>query len=378
MRRIILFIIFILFVFLGVYLFLNKTDTQEIIKTPKQDKTETTSEETKISAWIPYWDIERGLKTLEQNPDTFYLVMPVLYEVNEDGSLLKKNTKFTSLQKYAQDNEIAFVPSIAMFDHEIFTKVLQNQESFDRHLKQILDEIDKNNFDGIDLDYESTKLSDKEKYQEFVIKLNKGIREIEKEKGSNLTFSITVLAKWGENTIYPTLKETRQVQDWAFLSKHADEIRIMAYDYSSQAQKTPGPIAPILWVDLVINEAIKKIPKKKIHLGVHNYGYNWAASEINIVTNLMPQAPEEKLQADAYTYDQIKEITEKYNATIEEIPLWGERYASYKRDGNDRILVYIDESDVQKRYQKAKKSNLAGISFWRLGGDLQFDYSIIK
>jgi len=289
--------------------------------------------------------------------------------VNEDGTLKKtKGDTYKELQKYAQDNDIEFIPSIAMFDHEIFTKVLQNEGHMQIHVNSIIEEIEENDFDGIDLDYESTKLDDKDEYQEFIKQLSEKCKEIDAK------LTITVLAKWNPDIAYPSLNETRKVQDWKYLSKYADEIRIMAYDYTSQYSEEPGPIAPITWIELILQKAVAEIPREKIVLGAHNYGYNWAAQSLDPEIDFETNPPTEKIRADAYTYDQIVAIKGKYQGKDEKNILWAERYYVYEREGSSRVLVYLDQEGITERKSLAAEYGIKGISFWRLGGDQKLKY----
>ncbi len=327
------------------------------------------------SAWIPYWDYQKGLDTLKANEGKFNEILPVVYELKEDGSLKKtKGDQYKSLQQYAKSEDIKFIPSIAMFDHELFSKVLQNDENRTRHVQSILNEIENNNFDGIDLDYESTKLDDKEKYFDFLSNLKRGIDVLEEDEDRQITLSITVLPKWGDATVYPSLKETRQVQDWRELSKYGDQIRIMAYDYTSQYSQNPGPIAPLDWIENVLLKAVEEIPAEKIILGMHNYSYNWAAADVDLDLNFFLNPPGTKIKADSYTYDIVQKIKQDYAGTDVFESSWGERYYKYKRNGGDRILVYIDQQGITLRKQLAAKYGIQGVSFWRLGGDSKLKY----
>lgn len=334
-----------------------------------------TVDQLQTSAWIPYWDFKRGLETLKQNPDKFDQVNPVVYELNEDGSLKKtKGNTYKPLQNYALQNNIDFVPSIAMFDHDLFSKVLQDEENLNRHVEAIINEIKENDFDGIDLDYESTKLDDKENYHRFIQLLERKLQSLEDERQKNLILSITVLTKWGDNTYYSSMRETRQVQDWNFFGQYADEIKIMAYDYTSQSSSEPGPIAPLYWIDQVLKKAIEEIPHEKISLGVHTYGYNWAASEVDIDIEIEENLIADTVQADAYTYDQTQNIIGSYPGKKDYDSAIGESIYTYKRDGEDRILIFMNYQGLIDRNQLAADYGIKGVSYWRLGGDSLLKY----
>src|SRR5690606_15611164 len=137
-----------------------KTDLVENLENNKFDSFEFT-----FSGWIPYWGSPSGLNSLKNNPTLFSSVSPVWFEVNKDGSLKNKYpSNKGEIISFLKENNIELIPAIAMFDHELFTEVLQNKDNFNNHIQSIVDTVVNNDYDGIDLDYESTKLSDKGKY----------------------------------------------------------------------------------------------------------------------------------------------------------------------------------------------------------------------
>ncbi|HLA04053.1 MAG TPA: hypothetical protein VJ065_02345, partial [Patescibacteria group bacterium] len=134
------------------------------------------------SAWIPDWATGAGFSSLKTKKDLFNSISPVWYEVKEDGSLVKKiPAQSAELLRFCEEKDIEVVPSIAMFDHEIFTKVLQSEENFKRHVDAIISEVRLFDYAGVDLDYESTKLSDKNKYFEFLQQLAGKLHAVDKK-----------------------------------------------------------------------------------------------------------------------------------------------------------------------------------------------------
>lgn len=323
--------------------------------------TPTPNQKIEYSGWLPNWASDTGFVTIKNN-EIFNSISPVWYEVNEDGSL--KNTFPSNKQNiidYAKENNIKIYPTIAMMDHEIFTKVLQDPLNFNRHLNAILN-ISKN-YDGIDLDYESTKLSDKEKYFELISALSSGLKK------ENKKLIITVLAKWGDDVLYPSLRETRQVQDWQELNKFADEIRIMTYDFTFIKAYFPGPIAPISWIKDVLSYALTKIPASKIVLGIHLYSYEWAITATEPYDFIIDMSANKTgdTNASSYNYSTVKSILMNHKGTISDFD--DESIFRYEEDGKKKTLVYQTPEQVKARVDLAKSYGLKGVVFWRLGGE---------
>ncbi|MEI7578517.1 MAG: glycosyl hydrolase family 18 protein [bacterium] len=317
-------------------------------------------------AWIPNWGSTAGLASLNTKSKQFQDISPVWYEVNIDGTLINKRPKEAAqIISVLTKNNVKIIPAIAMFDHEIFSPVLQTPENLDRHVQAICSESAKQQYDGIDLDYESTKLSDKEKYFEFISKLSQCLHQ------QNDLLYVTVLAKWGDDISYPSLPETREVQDWSEIARFADQIRIMAYDYTYSQAAFPGPIAPLSWMEQISEYAVTKVDPDKLALGIHLYGYEWFSTNESDLT-FHPVNEESLLTGNknvrSYTYDTILGILKNYPAG-ELSDFEGEKVFKYKKGNEYRVLVFIDPAGIQARINLAQKYHLKGVVFWRLGGE---------
>lgn len=324
--------------------------------------------EFQFSAWIPSWGSASALSSLKNNLGSFEYssISPVWYELKEDGSLANRySANRNELENWLRDKQVSIIPAVACFDHEIMTKVLQDPEHFERQINELVKRVLDNNYDGIDLDYESTKLSDKDKYFEFLSELATHLQQ----NGKKLV--VTVVAKWGEGIEYPSLIETRQVQDWARISQYADEIRIMAYDYTYISSSLPGPIAPSGWVSDVLEYATSLVPPEKIVLGIALYSYEWSAPVTEPVFNYTPSFLENSAgskSAAAYQYKEVLDIKKRHpDAIISEFE--DESYLTYESSGKRYLLSYFTPENIKARVELAKAYGIKGVVFWRIGNE---------
>jgi spore germination protein YaaH len=321
------------------------------------------------SGWIPYWGSPEGFTSLKAHSTELTSISPVWYEVNADGSLVKKfPANKDQIQQYALSKGIALYPTVSLNDHDIFTGILQDQINLDRHIQAILAEVFINNYDGIDLDYESTSLTDKSQYFLFLSRLSEMLHQ------QNKKLIVTVLAKWGDDIVYPSLPETRQVQDWALIGPLADEVRIMAYDYTYSRSYYPGPIAPTGWIQDVLEYALTKLPAKKIILGIHLYSYEWSiaqsADQLDFIVDYHANKQSDQT-ARSYDYLTVKTVLQQNQGLISTYQ--GENIFRYNKNVNGtiekRVLVYITPEGVNERINLAKSYGVKGVVFWRLGND---------
>jgi spore germination protein YaaH len=317
------------------------------------------------TAWIPDWDFENGLNSVKANPKSFESVSPVWFEVNEDGSL-KHTTYYNDFDFFTvcNENKIQPIPSIPLFDPEILSKILNNH--LDEHVDSIVEETEA--YAGIDIDYEATYLKDKDLYFEFLEKLSKKLHK------ENKTLSVTVLSKWTDEDIYGWRSETRQVQDWKEIARYADEIRIMAYDYTGQNSYVPGPLSPIVWDELILNYAVNEegISPDKLVLALPLYGYSFRVDEkTDFSTSLFIGG--EKYGSErrilAYVYDDLVALDDKFELSRSSNEYWNESVYNYHDGRYDRQLIILDSEDVQMRKDLAGRYGIKGIAYWRLGGE---------
>lgn len=313
-------------------------------------------------AWIPDWGLGDGITSLYEQSTQYDSISPVWYEINADGTLKnKRNSRANELQLFATKNRIKIIPSIASFDWETIHSILSNNQYTTTHINAIINETVNNSYAGIDLDYESTQLVDKDAYINFIKELYSAL----KNKGK--TLSITVLAQWGDNVSYNSLKETREVQDWAILSQYADEIRIMGYDYTSPSNPQPGPIGPLYWAESIIRYAVTKIPRDKIWYGVNLYGYEWTMTK--------PAEEQYDFIADsnavAFTYDGIKPLLSQETTQSTYDKIAGEGIAKYDCYSTKVCISYFTTKEsITNRLELGKKYGIKGLYYWRLGKEL--------
>lgn len=318
---------------------------------PKELKEEEIPYELKESGWIPNWGFDLGLESLETNLGIVDTALPVLYTVDKAGDVVSRGVseaKIRELLSFCKENNISRIPTIGSYDFESTASAFKDEISYQRQIDTIMGEVDKYNFDGIDLDYEMVNSSYKENFLKFLKDLSEELDKKDK------ILSVTVFAKW-EDAKYTDHQETRAVQDYVEIAKYADEIRIMAYDYTLQSSEIPGPIAPLEWVEDVLEYSTGRIPAEKIWLGVHLYGYQWSS---------------DRTIAFTYTTALSAIISDPDIEYIYKEDL-GEVYSAFPCSGGYTCKAYFQSPEgVSARRSLAEKYKLAGISYWRLGGEL--------
>jgi len=281
--------------------------------------------------------------------DLIDTVNNVFYGVNSNGTLLNRKPAESVVEEflqYCRENTIIVIPTVGSYSYDVTNTIFSSEDSYINHIENILVEVDKYDFDGIDIDYEKIRREKKDNYISFLRQLS---AELDK-RGKIL--SVTVFAQWGDDITYENHADTIYTQDLTLIAEITDQLRVMTYDYTLSSSPTPGPIGPIDWMEDVLEYTLTKVSKEKVWLGVHLYGYRWKDGE---VTALTPAS--------------FKSIVSNPNINTEFKEDVAEGYAQYSCDSSICYLYYQTKEGVNLRRQLASKYKIAGVSYWSLGRD---------
>lgn len=265
----------------------------------------------------------------------------------------------------------------------------------DKHIELIVKEVETYGYDGIDIDYEGMSCGKKEKFEEFIVKLAGELHarkkllsvavhpktasdseNIKKKKCGGLKNPITL--DFRENWRGPL------THDYAFLGKHADMVKIMAYELHPRKYRNPGPgpQAPGTWLEEIIEYASDKIPAEKLYMAIPTYGYDWglnckapvkAVYYSDVVRikggdhkNMQPTDINKILDTEkgAKGWRNLTRFRDIHEEKIYEDPsLW------YRSGGCQRVAFYMDRTAFAEKMALLQKSRIAGFSFWQLTHD---------
>ena len=317
--------------------------------------------EVSVHTWIPASaDRVDAMLAFEENKELFTSVSPFIYALEPDGSISKRGTIFSEdEQKKTQDTGTEVIPTITNnFDKDKKgTELLKDTEKTKRHIDLILSEVEKSNYDGIDIDYENLSPEVKDAFTSFIATLSSKLHE----KGK--TLSVTVQAKRGDDQNWDGVGAS----DYEKLGEVADSVRIMTYDYS-RLNTPPGPIAPRTWFRDVYTYAVSKIPAEKIVAGVPSYGYKWCTKSVN-----------DSCESTGLVWTGVQNIIKKHQPLVE----WNNEAASpwfmYTDEaGNTYVVNFENHQSLSAKLAVVKELGLSGVVIWRLGNEDPENYRVIK
>ncbi len=186
-------------------------------------------------------------------------------------------------------------------------------------------------FDGLQIDFESIPVRDRDNFVEFLRLLKAGI-------GDKL-LSVALPAR---------LDEVGDVLGYARIAAIVDRIVIMAYD-EHWSTSAPGPVASMDWCERVASYVSTKIEASKLIMGLPFYGRAWT----------------DKRLARAYKHSGVQEIlAEKKSVDLQ----WYAGIPWFQYEETVSVTLYFDNAtSTASRLRMYQDAGVRNVAFWRLG-----------
>lgn len=262
-----------------------------------------------FSGWLPYWRVASSTRDVTPHLNQLTEVNPFGYTVKKDGSLNDAakvgSPEWQALFAAAKLQKVRVVPTVMWSDADAIHAVLSDKTLRTQHVASIVSMVTSNNFDGVDIDYEGKRASDRENYSAFLKELSAAFAK----NKANKWLMCTIEARTPPKDLYKTIPaDLEYVNDFKAINKYCDRVRLMTYD-QQQADLTLNkankglyaPVADPAWVRKVVQLAAKDINKKKLVLGVATYGY---------IYQVMPDVD------GGYEYNLLEAFNPKYGTDI--------------------------------------------------------------
>jgi spore germination protein len=297
----------------------------------------------KVSAWIPYWDQAHALSSFVANADLYDEALPFWYEMQSPTSITAYwQAEDPTVIAGIKARGVRLVPTVAnAFDGSRVTSMLSTSAKRNAHVNTLVNLVMAKGYDGIDVDYENMRATDRNHFTTFITQLGKALHA----KGKVL--DVAVYAKTAE----PGTWDGPKSENYAALGKVVDRLQLMTYDYHWNTSAA-GAIAPLSWVDQVAAFASKAVAPSKVELGMHLYGYDWVGSN-----------------GDSQQWDVMESRRVQHGATKNWDAASAESWFTYTASGSTHTVWYGDSNSVSPRLSIVDKYGLRGAAFWCLGGE---------
>jgi len=212
--------------------------------------------------WVTPWGIQSSTE-VSSDQATYAGQSAFWLTVTGNGSTLTPKADWATWDSF-RANGPKTTPTYASVsgDPDLISNVLTDPNIQEAHITELLNTVKLHNFDGVDIDYEGLGSANRDLFTTFIKTLSAAFH------AENKKVAVTLEARIANQV----------PMDWHAIGSIADEVRVMAYDYHSRHTGTPGPVAPLGWVQEVTAYHVSVMPPEKVIIGLGNYGYDWQAS----------------------------------------------------------------------------------------------------
>lgn len=341
------------------------------------------SSKLQVAIWIPSWKSTEGILEATENLPLIHEISPFAYYVQSDGTL-KDNITTDDAWKYLYDQislsknkKIKIIPSILWTDRAQMESILNNKTKRDKHIKEIVAEVVKQKYAGIDIDYEGKSAETRVGFSLFLTDLSKALHAKKKKLVCTIEPRTPVDSRYSVVT-QELLARIEYSNDYKVIGKVCDTVRIMAYDQvggdvkleNSYARSLYRPVADIEWVKKVLTLTLRDIPASKLFLGVATYGYKY-----EIKTDTTGTITYSRIGSMNYQY--ADELAQSLKITPVRHQS-GEVYFTYSTstsvDGTSMgstkqyLVWYSDAEALKDKMRIAKLYKLGGVALFKIDG----------
>lgn len=289
------------------------------------------------SVWMAPWEAA-SIASVESNHERIAELNPVWYSIATDGSIAVN----WNGEKPVRAAGVRLVPTIqnataGAFDSS-FAERLADPAYRVEHARAIAALVRAKRFDGIDIDYERLPATSRADFSSFAAILASMLHA----DGKELSL-----------TIHPKISDRQDwrgpgAQDWRFLGRVADSIKVMAYDYHYDSSEG-GPLSPLDWLEGIATYADRTIKRRKVLIGLPWYGYDWRGTS-----------------AKPVSFDAARKLAEAEGASVQR-DANGEPFFRYA----DHIVYYQDAESYARKVQQVIRNHrsVAGIAHWHSGNE---------
>lgn len=279
------------------------------------------------------------------------VIIPTWFSIrNGNGDMIDRGNQ-NYIKKYNDLGIDVWAYLDNSFDPEITHEALSNEKTRKKIINKTLELCKKYGMKGINIDFEHTKIDDRDYITDFV-------REFRQAAGEEFIINVDVTPQISADV-------TKEPYDRKALAEIADYMIVMAYDQHWGSSDKAGSVAQYKWVEGSINVLFRNIPNKKMILGVPLYTRIWKEDG-------------GKVTSKTISMDEVARIIASKGLK----PVWDkesqQNYIEYQENGADYKIWIEDANSLEKKVSLVNKYNLAGVGSWRLGFETSNIWDVIS
>jgi len=154
--------------------------------------------------------------------------------------------------------------------------------------------------------------------------------------------------------------------DFRAQGKYNDFVTLMTYEWGYQGGP-PQAVAPINEVRRSVEFAMSRIPRKKILMGIPNYGYDWKIPWQQGASATVVQNPG------------AAAIAARHGASIQFDEKAQTPWFRYTEPGGQQHEVWFEDArSIQAKLELARELGIAGVSYWTVNLPFAANWTLLE
>ncbi|MDU5467403.1 MAG: glycosyl hydrolase family 18 protein [Peptoniphilus harei] len=278
------------------------------------------------------------------------VIIPTWFSIrNGNGDMIDRGNQ-NYIKKYNELGIKVWAYLDNSFDPNITHEALSKEDTRKKIIDKTLELCRKYNMKGINIDFEHTKVEDRDNITTFV-------SEFREKAGDDFIITVDVTPQISSDV-------TKEPYDRKALAEISDYIVVMAYDQHWGSSDEAGSVAQYKWVEGSINVLFRNVANRKMILGVPLYTRLWKESNGKVTSKTMSMVD----VANIIASKGLKPTWDKESQ---------QNYVEFEENGAIYKIWIEDANSLEKKVSLVNKYNLAGVGSWRLGFETQNIWDVI-
>lgn len=293
-----------------------------------------------VLGYMPEWPGSGANQAFMAHPGDVTAIAPLWFTVSASGTI-------AALGRQNEAQLVAFAHRhhdrvLAMFTNAGGNDAILWNPLRDRVATAIRNIVLADHLDGVNIDFESLGPRDRTPLTLFVEAVRNRLGPLGR---------LTTVAVGPKTSTGAQGNPQGDAYNYQQLGAIASQVVIMTYDNHTPGS-APGPVAPMPWVRRCLGYALRRIPRKKILLGIADYGYQW---------NRQDQGP-------SLPAAQAEHVAAAQGVAIRWSTWADEPHFSFTGSGGSERVWFEDGQSMAFKIALAKADGLGGVALWALGG----------
>ena len=278
------------------------------------------------------------------------VIIPTWFSIrNGNGDMIDRGNQ-NYIKKYNELGIKVWAYLDNSFDPNITHEALSKEDTRKKIIDKTLELCRKYNMKGINIDFEHTKVEDRDNITAFV-------SEFREKAGDDFIITVDVTPQISSDV-------TKEPYDRKALAEISDYIVVMAYDQHWGSSDEAGSVAQYKWVEGSINVLFRNVANRKMILGVPLYTRLWKESNGKVTSKTISMGE----VANIIASKGLKPTWDKESQ---------QNYVEFEENGATYKIWIEDANSLEKKVSLVNKYNLAGVGSWRLGFETQNIWDVI-